>query len=45
MTPDPKSIRSFPTPKALETWMRSHRGVWHNDFPIAAEKMFEKKRH
>ena len=24
MTPDPKSIRSFATPKALETWLRSH---------------------
>ena len=24
MTPDPKSIRSFATPKALETWMRAN---------------------
>ena len=24
MTPNPKSIRSFATPKAMETWMRSH---------------------
>ena len=24
MTPDPENIRSFTTPKALETWMRRH---------------------